>query len=581
MTGATGGGQSHNNIQPFNTLNYIIATQGTFPSPNGLEKDDPGARDIDPFLGEMRLFAGNFAPRSWAQARGQLLSINNNQSLFSLLGTTYGGDGETSFALPDLRGRTAVHPGSNNETTIQLGQKYGNEVETITAARMPGHFHTVPPLGSNTSNVGQNQSHKNSQPSLGVNYLVSLSGTFPSQSGSPSQQGDPGIAGDSPFIGEITMFAGNFAPRGWSFGNGQILQIASNSALFSLYGTMYGGDGESVFALPDMKGRAVVHAGRGPGLTPRTIGQKPGRDNVALTVANLPQHNHTVAAPTVLGVTLNVGQLDPDDLPKGPQPTTWAEQRSDILTIDIEFSQPMNVVAADFRLTNLGINAPDDADVEFTLSDNHVIASANSGLVSLTFQPDELPDGVYQLEVLDTAKDVNDNPITGSVNGVAYLYRGDINNKFYQLKADWSGDEGVSVFDFSTFSYWFGKAVPDAPAYADTSRDNGISVFDFTDFSDHFGDGVTYPIIPGFAAVPLSADESLLVSEPLKSQQLPADIERLNDTALDRLLLEWSDLERVETKTPVADPLSSELLSELFSEAVFRETLAGELDLDF
>lgn len=96
-----------------------------------------------------------------------------------------------------------------------------------------------------------------------------------------------------PFIAEIRIFAGNFAPRGWAFCNGQLLPISQNTALFSLIGTTYGGDGRSTTALPNLKGRAPMHPGRGPGLTSRRLGQKGGTESITLTEAQTPNHTHT------------------------------------------------------------------------------------------------------------------------------------------------------------------------------------------------------------------------------------------------------------------------------------------------
>jgi len=94
------------------------------------------------YLAEIILFAGNFAPKNTAYCNGQILSIAQNQALFSLLGTTYGGDGRTSFALPDLRGRVPVHPGTGpGLTTRKLGQRAGTETNTLTVAQMPAHNH--------------------------------------------------------------------------------------------------------------------------------------------------------------------------------------------------------------------------------------------------------------------------------------------------------------------------------------------------------------------------------------------------------------------------------------------------------
>lgn len=95
-----------------------------------------------------------------------------------------------------------------------------------------------------------------------------------------------------PFVGEIRMFAGNFAPRGWAFCDGQLLAVSSNDVLFSLLGTIYGGDGRTTFGLPDMRGRIPLHAGTGPGLSARTLGARAGAETVTLTAGQLPSHTH-------------------------------------------------------------------------------------------------------------------------------------------------------------------------------------------------------------------------------------------------------------------------------------------------
>lgn len=94
-----------------------------------------------------------------------------------------------------------------------------------------------------------------------------------------------------PFVGEIRMFAGNFAPRGWAFCDGQLLGISQNDALFSLFGTIYGGDGRTIFGLPDLRGRFPLHYGSGPGLSPRNIGSRGGAESVALQ-ATQAAHSH-------------------------------------------------------------------------------------------------------------------------------------------------------------------------------------------------------------------------------------------------------------------------------------------------
>lgn len=96
-----------------------------------------------------------------------------------------------------------------------------------------------------------------------------------------------------PLISEIRLWPANFAPRGWAFCHGQLMPISANSALFSIIGTTYGGDGVNSFALPDLRGRVPVGEGAGPGLSPNRLGQKGGQEHVTLTQANLPSHNHT------------------------------------------------------------------------------------------------------------------------------------------------------------------------------------------------------------------------------------------------------------------------------------------------
>ncbi len=173
---------------------------------------------MDPFIGEIVMFGGNFAPRGWALCNGQLLAIASNSALFSILGTTYGGDGRTSFALPDLRGRAAIHPGTGpGLSTIKLGQRGGAEYHTLTVNQMPQHNHSgsirvsnvagdddVPGTNSsigaseifveaapNTSlangsvttlNNGGNQSFYMRNPFEGINYIIAMLGVYPSRS---------------------------------------------------------------------------------------------------------------------------------------------------------------------------------------------------------------------------------------------------------------------------------------------------------------------------------------------------------------------------------------------------------------
>jgi len=160
------------------------------------------------FIGEIRMFAGNFAPRGWAFCDGQLIAVSSNTALFSILGTIYGGDGRTTFALPDLRGRTPIGPGNGpGLSSYRLGQKGGTETFTLTTQNMPMHAHSIPtfavdPNGAdfkqgnaavmtlgnaatgiiNSANMGGSQPVNNVQPYVAIHYIICLQGTFPSRS---------------------------------------------------------------------------------------------------------------------------------------------------------------------------------------------------------------------------------------------------------------------------------------------------------------------------------------------------------------------------------------------------------------
>lgn len=165
----------------------------------------------EPFLSEIRMMSFSFAPQGWALCNGQLLPINQNQALFSLLGTTYGGDGRVNFALPDLRGRVPIHVGSGHV----LGERAGEQAHTLSTAELPTHTHvqmgrdvagdaTTPVAGvalaqtgpdplyssraaeltamnaQSVSNVGGSQAHLNMQPFLTLSFCIALQGIFPS-----------------------------------------------------------------------------------------------------------------------------------------------------------------------------------------------------------------------------------------------------------------------------------------------------------------------------------------------------------------------------------------------------------------
>jgi microcystin-dependent protein len=115
---------------------------------------------------------------------------------------------------------------------------------------------------------------------------------------------EAGPQGTEPFLGEILLFAAAFAPKGWALCNGQLLPINQNQALFSLLGTQYGGNGQTNFALPDLRGCVPIHHGQGPGLSPRTIGGRAGAEHHTLTIAEIPAHSHALRASSAQGTSV-------------------------------------------------------------------------------------------------------------------------------------------------------------------------------------------------------------------------------------------------------------------------------------
>ncbi|MFT7643535.1 MAG: endoglucanase, partial [Pirellulaceae bacterium] len=189
-------------------------------------------------------------------------------------------------------------------------------------------------------------------------------------------------------------------------------------------------------------------------------------------------------APTVSSIGGNQNFTDPADLPQRDQPTSWSQQRSDLRNIVVDFSEPVTATASDIRLSNLGLDG-ESQPLVISLTDGQFTWEGNQ--LTIAFAAYSLPDGVFQLEVLDSVVDRSGNAL------VSVVEVGSPNNGLYMLRSDWNGDNDISVFDFSTFSYWFGYAVGIAPEYVDTNVDAGISVFDFTIFSRNFGTGIAFP----------------------------------------------------------------------------------------
>ena len=234
-----------NNNQKTTVLSEQIVTQGTYPS------DAQSSSSIFP-LGMLRFSAFNYATNSSGeQTDGAAVNIVDNQSLFVVLGITYGGDGNSTFDVPDTSGRVLV--GKTSSTF--LGTTEGTETETLTQSQYPAD------LGGSSAEVN------NIQPSLSINYLIRIS--------APTD-------GSQGFIGEVDAFAGNQIPGGFALANGQLLSVANNKALFAVIGNTYGGDGVHTFALPDLSGRNIVGASS---TTP--LGSEIGNDTITVSDSNI------------------------------------------------------------------------------------------------------------------------------------------------------------------------------------------------------------------------------------------------------------------------------------------------------
>lgn len=250
------------------------------------------------YSGEIRFFAGNVPPAGWAFCHGQTAQIDAARQLHAAIGTRFGGDGRTTFRLPDLRSRVPVH----RSERIGVGTVGGAESVALADAEIPRHTHGLPiatsvgkagqsssrallvtdgggsgvdvRLGAMTSN-GLGTTHPNMQPYLALNAIIALSDEA-----------------DGPFIGEVRVLAGAAAPDGWARCDGQGLAIDEFGDLYSVIGTTFGGDGRKAFALPDLRGRVAIAAGRGPELTTRWLAESGGEMTVALREDQVPTHEH-------------------------------------------------------------------------------------------------------------------------------------------------------------------------------------------------------------------------------------------------------------------------------------------------
>ncbi|NJC26852.1 phage tail protein [Neolewinella antarctica] len=321
--------------------------------------------------GEILLVAFNYAPRDFALCQGQLLSISGNTQLFSLLGTTFGGDGRTTFALPDLSGRGPVSRGGNfGGRTTELGDAYGTGTASLNG-QLPQHTHggevvlgspaanlssgkdaylSTKPAGElytkSTVGAGLNATSVRSdrtgvenlqpfqfssqEPSLALNYCIALSGTHPTTEPEPDVETSEIKLDDvTTYIGTVQFFANNFVPRGYLPCAGQLLAVSNYQTLFQLIGTLYGSDGPNTFALPDLRGCYPLGASGTEAAKGRPLASREGQPTFTMTADHLPAHSH--AGTMLLGGGRNVlptaddNYLDGSSLPGVYRPEAGQE----------------------------------------------------------------------------------------------------------------------------------------------------------------------------------------------------------------------------------------------------------------
>ena len=261
-TGIVGGGATYSILQPSLALNFCIDANG-----------------------EIMLFAGNSAPDGWALCDGSLRQIAVDTTLYDYIGTTYGGDGVTTFALPDLRGRSPIGAGNNAVSgDYVLGERNGATTLTLSPSMMPQHNHPTP--SGATGNYGSSASFDNRQPTLAMTWLIASSGNSPGSGLGP------------PFYGEMRSVAGAAPPSntGWLPATGSLLPIASYIGLFQAIGTNYGGNGVNSFGVPGLGGRMAASIGN----SFTALGTAFDQFSVIWSTNTMPSHTHALpVAPTL------------------------------------------------------------------------------------------------------------------------------------------------------------------------------------------------------------------------------------------------------------------------------------------
>lgn len=282
---------------------------------------------ILPFVGEIRCFPFSPPPENFVPCDGRSLSIPQFQILYTMIGTTYGGD-TSQFNVPDLRGRLILGAGNSH-----VGQRQGNAEVSLVVSHLPAHTHSIRVFSgsSNTSQPsgallsssastpfyisddgfvvlmrgdavspsGGGRPHNNLQPYQPTGFAIATVGMYPSTGGSIPYG----------LIGEIKFCSTELLPHGWLRCDGQQLNIAEYLLLYSVIGNTYGGDA-TTFRLPDLRDRVLVGMGQGPGLSNRNLGESGGVTEVVLTPAQMPSHSHSLRA---VNAPPEAGEDSPDN----------------------------------------------------------------------------------------------------------------------------------------------------------------------------------------------------------------------------------------------------------------------------
>jgi microcystin-dependent protein len=367
-TSDTGGGLPLDNRQPTLVTRYMIAVSGIFPDlVDGTPTQQTAPNRTDPYLGEIKPIPFNYAPNGWMLCEGQVLPIVQHQALFSLLGTTYGGNGVTTFALPDLRGRVPIGAGQGPGLPgYVLGQKVGNAAPVLSIGNLPPHAHSLPGGGS-TQFTGRGAPIDNRQPALALDFMIAANG-------------------------EMMIVPWPQSTTGWTRCDGRLLSSATHALLYQSIGTTHGGDATN-FALPDVRGRVVLGDDGTP--TGWSLGRKDGANAIVLDVADVKTHTHgTSTGPTgpAGGAGNSASNYQPSLVLRWiisfagiyPGPTSGVEFPCVGEMRLIAGNFPAGLNAADWAFCRGGLEQIDDHDTLFSL-----IGTTYGGDGQLTFA---LPD---------------------------------------------------------------------------------------------------------------------------------------------------------------------------------------------